>query len=55
MLSFRIRSLARDLGELLNGKAILKDLRRILIGNFNVNNAVKLDDEIGRASCRERV
>ena len=41
---YYIRSLARDLGELLNGKAILKDLRRILIGNFNVNNAVKLDD-----------
>lgn len=41
---FYIRSLARDLGELLNGKAILKDLRRISIGNFNINDSIKLED-----------
>ncbi len=41
---FYIRSLARDLGELLNGKAILKDLRRLSIGKFNINDSIKLEN-----------
>lgn len=41
---FYIRSLARDLGALLGGVAILKDLRRVEIKNFKINDAVKLDD-----------
>lgn len=41
---FYIRSLARDLGALLGGVAILKDLRRVEIKNFKINDAVKLND-----------
>lgn len=39
-----IRSLARDLGELLGGKAILKDLRRTKSGEYSILDSVKLDE-----------
>ena len=39
-----IRSLARDLGVLLGGVAILKDLRRTKSGEYNINNSHKLED-----------
>ncbi|MCD6354097.1 MAG: tRNA pseudouridine(55) synthase TruB [Prolixibacteraceae bacterium] len=38
-----IRALARDLGEALNCGAYLTDLRRTRIGDFNVNDALKID------------
>ena len=38
-----VRSLARDLGEKLNTKAHVVELRRKLIGNFSVENAILLD------------
>lgn len=41
---FYIRSLARDLGEYLNGKAILKELRRTNIGNLSIDDSKKLED-----------
>ena len=41
---FYIRSLARDLGEYLNGKAILKDLRRTNIGKLSIDNSKKIEE-----------
>lgn len=41
---YYIRSFARDLGKLLNGYAILKDLRRISVGNFSINDAKKIQE-----------
>ncbi len=41
-----IRSIARDLGVLLGVGAYLKDLRRTVIGDFHINNAVQLDQLI---------
>ena len=41
---FYVRSFARDLGKLLGGCAILKELRRTKAGDFNVINSIKLDD-----------
>lgn len=40
---FYVRSFARDLGKMLGGCAILKELRRTKAGEFNVNDAKKLD------------
>lgn len=39
-----VRSLARDLGEVLNIGAYLSSLRRTQIGNFQVNDAVRIGD-----------
>ena len=39
---FYVRSFARDLGEILGGKAIMKELRRIESGNFNLINSTVL-------------
>ena len=39
-----IRAIARDLGEKLGSGAYLKNLRRTKIGEFDVKDAVKLDD-----------
>ena len=39
-----IRSLARDLGERLNLPATLKSLVRLRVGDFDLNNALTLDD-----------
>lgn len=41
-----IRSLANDFGKALNSGAHLSALRRTRIGNFNVENAVSVDDFI---------
>jgi tRNA pseudouridine55 synthase len=41
-----IRSLAYDFGKQLNSGAHLSELRRTKIGEFNVNNAVTVDDFI---------
>lgn len=41
---FYVRSFARDLGILLGGKAIMKELRRTLSGNFDLINSVPLKD-----------
>lgn len=41
---YYIRSFANDLGHLLDGFATLKELRRIKIGNFDINNTISLDD-----------
>lgn len=41
---FYIRSFARDLGELLGGYGIVKALRRTKAGEFDITNAVTLDD-----------
>ena len=41
---FYVRSFARDLGELLGGCAILKELRRLQSGDFLIENAVLLED-----------
>ena len=41
---FYVRSFARDLGILLGGKAIMKKLRRIRSGKFNIQNSVILDE-----------
>ena len=41
---FYVRSFARDLGILLNSDAIIKELRRTKIENYDVSNAKKLDD-----------
>lgn len=41
---FYVRSYARDLAKLLNGKAILKDLRRIKIDNYDISNSKELDN-----------
>jgi len=40
---FYVRSFARDLGILLGGCAILKELRRTYAGDFNVKDSKKLD------------
>jgi tRNA pseudouridine55 synthase len=39
-----VRSLARDLGELLGGKAIIKELRRTKSGIYSIENAKALDE-----------
>lgn len=39
-----IRSLARDMGQALNSGAFLSRLRRERIGDYHVDNAIKLDD-----------
>ena len=41
---YYVRSMARDLGELLNGYAILSDLERVRSGNSKIENSVKLED-----------
>jgi len=41
---FYVRSFARDLGNLLNGDAILKDLRRIDIDNINIKDSKTLEE-----------
>lgn len=41
---FFVRSLARDLGVLLNGCAILKDLRRTKSGAYKIEDSIPLDD-----------
>ena len=41
---FYVRSFARDLGILLGGMAIMKKLRRIRSGKFNIQNSVMLDE-----------
>ena len=41
---FYVRSFARDLGILLGGKAIMKKLRRIRSGEFNIQNSIPLDE-----------
>lgn len=41
---FYVRSYAHDLGVLLNGCAILKDLRRTKAGSFTINEAKSLDE-----------
>lgn len=41
---FYVRSFARDLGNLLGGCAILKNLRRLQSGRFTIENAIKLED-----------
>ena len=41
---FYVRSFARDLGQVLGGCAILKDLRRLKSGRFYIENAIKLED-----------
>ena len=45
-----IRSLANDFGKALQSGAHLSALRRTKIGNFNVNDAVSLDDSIKNLS-----
>lgn len=39
-----IRSLARDIGNELNVGGYLKELRRISIGNYSVNEAIKIEE-----------
>lgn len=39
-----IRALARDIGEYLKTGAILENLRRIKIGNYDIKHAVELDE-----------
>lgn len=41
---FYIRSLARDLGMMLDGCAIVKELRRISTGGFNLDKAISIDE-----------
>ena len=41
-----IRSIARDFGKKIGCGAYLGKLRRTKIGNFNVNNALKIDEMI---------
>ena len=41
---FYVRSYARDLGIMLNGNAVLKELRRTKAGEFCVENSVSLDE-----------
>lgn len=41
---FYVRSFARDLGVALGGKAIMKELRRINSGDFNIDDSVPLKD-----------
>ena len=41
---FYVRSFARDLGKLLGGCAIMKELRRTTAGEFTINEAVLFDD-----------
>ena len=41
---FYVRSFARDLGKLLNSDAIIKELRRTKIEEYDVSNAKKLED-----------
>lgn len=41
-----IRSLAHDLGKLMNCGAYVKKLERTAIGNFRIENANSLDDEV---------
>jgi len=40
---YYVRSFARDLGKLLGGYAILKDLRRVRSGNSKIEDAIKLN------------
>ncbi|MGM9969338.1 MAG: tRNA pseudouridine(55) synthase TruB [Anaeroplasma sp.] len=41
---FYVRSYAHDLGEMLNGCAIIKDLRRIGIGKLKIENTVSFEN-----------
>lgn len=41
---YYVRSFANDLGILLGGYASLKELRRIKIGNYNIEEAIALDE-----------
>ena len=49
---FYVRSFARDLGKLLGGCAILKELRRTKAGNFNVSDS-KLLNEITSSDIKK--
>ncbi len=40
---FYVRSFARDLGQILGGCAILKELRRTKVGEFSIDDAIPLD------------
>src|SRR6478609_8287741 len=48
-----IRSLARDLGELLNTGAYLSALRRTRIGEFTVDNAEQLDEFVTKVKATQ--
>ena len=41
---YYIRSLARDLGMMLGGCAILKELRRLKSGEFKIEDSIKIED-----------
>ena len=49
-----IRALARDIGKKLGMGAYLKNLRRTKIGNYDIKNAVALD-ELSQDNWRESV
>lgn len=50
---FYVRSLARDLGEKLGTGAYLKTLRRQKIGDFSVENAMKIEEFVVKYQIRE--
>jgi tRNA pseudouridine55 synthase len=39
-----VRALARDIGDKLGCGAIIYEVRRTLVGNFNIDNAIKIND-----------
>lgn len=41
---YYVRALARDLGKKLGGCAILHELKRTMIGEYSLDNAIELDD-----------
>ena len=49
-----IRALARDIGEKLNSGGYLVGLRRTLIGEFMVENAMSIDDFKARVDSLEK-
>ena len=48
-----IRAIANDFGEKLGCGAVLSSLRRIKVGEFNVDNALKVDDFLAKLSKAE--
>lgn len=48
-----IRAIANDFGEKLGCGAVLSSLRRIKVGEFNVDNALKVDDFLAKISKAE--
>jgi tRNA pseudouridine55 synthase len=48
-----IRAIANDFGEKLGCGAVLSSLRRIKVGEFNVDNALKVDDFLVKISKAE--